>query len=233
MQMETSFSYIEENIKRILDNIEEAKAKYRKNDEKIELIGVTKTVAPEAVNYAVSCGIKLLGENKVQEYLSKKDLYYKEADIHFIGHLQTNKVKNIISDMKLIQSVDSIKLASEINRQAERVNKVQDILIEVNIGNEESKSGIKPDTLGELLSELTSMRNIKVNGLMSIPPAGCSEEYFYRMQQLYIDISAKNVDNINMNVLSMGMSGDYQTSIKYGATMVRIGSALFGARSYK
>ena len=154
MQMETNFAYIDENYKRIVDAMEEAKAKYRKPTDEITLMAVTKTVAPEAVNHAISCGIHTLGENRVQEYLSKKDFYAKDAKVHFIGHLQTNKVKYIIEDMELIHSVDSIKLASEIDRHAARVNKVQDILIEVNVGGEESKSGIAPDQLEELLLSL-------------------------------------------------------------------------------
>ena len=137
--METDFSYIDENLKKILFNVNEAAAKYRKSDEKIRVMAVTKTVAPEAVNHAVGLGIDLLGENRVQEYLSKKDFYSKNADVHFIGHLQTNKVKYIIDSVSLIQSVDSVKLAAEINKNALRVNKLQEILIEVNIGNEESK----------------------------------------------------------------------------------------------
>ncbi|HHX57442.1 MAG TPA: YggS family pyridoxal phosphate-dependent enzyme, partial [Clostridiales bacterium] len=143
--METSFSYIEENYKRILYNVEESVAKYRKVDDKIDIIAVTKTVAPEAVNYAISCGIKKIGENRVQEFLVKKDYYNKKADIHFIGHLQTNKVRYLIDDVALIQSVDSVKIASEINKLAERVGKIQDVLIEVNIGGEESKYGISPN----------------------------------------------------------------------------------------
>ncbi len=231
--MKTDFDYITENYKRIQSEIEEAKAKYRRAEDKVEFMAVTKTVAPEAVNHAVSCGIRLLGENRVQEFESKKAFYDPSAEVHFIGHLQTNKVKYIIEDMALIQSVDSVKLAGEINKQALRVRKTQDILVEVNIGGEESKSGVAPSELEGLLYELADMGNIRVKGLMTIPPPGENEKFLFKMQQLYLDISSKNMDNIDMELLSMGMSGDYAMAVKYGSNLVRIGSALFGARIYK
>lgn len=230
--MKNGFEYITENYRRICAGIEEAKAKYRSPDDNIQLMAVTKTVSPEAVNHAISMGIRLLGENRVQEYESKKDYYNPAASVHFIGHLQTNKVKYIIEDMDLIQSVDSIKLAAEIDRQAKRVNKVQNVLVEVNIGCEESKSGVSPDDLENLLYEAAKFENIHVKGLMTIPPSEKSEKFLCKMQQLYLDISSKNMDNIDMDILSMGMSGDYIKAIEYGSNLVRIGSALFGARKY-
>ena len=232
MQMETSFAYIDENYRRIIETIAQAKAKYRKPTDQITLMAVTKTVPPEAVNHAVGCGVRVLGENRVQEYLSKKEYYSPEAEVHFIGHLQTNKVKYIIDDMALIHSVDSAKLAAEIERQAARLQKVQNILVEVNIGGEVSKSGVSPDALEELLLEIAQMPHIRVKGLMTIPPATGDEKFLYKMQQLYLDISAKNMDNIDMEILSMGMSGDYAAAIRYGSTIVRIGTGLFGARKY-
>lgn len=232
MQMETSFGYIDENYKRITYEIEEAKAKYRKLDEKVTLMAVTKTVPPEAVNHAIGCGIRTLGENRVQEYLSKKEFYLPEAEVHMIGHLQTNKVKYIIDDMTLIHSVDSVHLAKEIDKHAARIQKVQDILIEVNVGGEESKSGVAPEELEDLLLEIGQLSNVHVQGLMTIPPVTGNEKFLYRMQQLYLDISSKKMDNIDMEILSMGMSGDYAAAIRYGSTLVRIGSALFGARKY-
>lgn len=230
--MITGFEYITENYRRICAEIDEAKARYRRPGDKVEVMAVTKTVAPEAVNHAVSLGISLLGENRVQEYESKKELYAPSARMHFIGHLQTNKVKYIINDMELIQSVDSIRLASEIDRQAKRVGKVQDVLIEVNIGGEESKSGISPEELEELLLEAAQLENIRIKGLMTIPPSQNSEKFLCKMQRLYLDISSKNMDNIDMDILSMGMSGDFAKAIEYGSTLVRIGTALFGARNY-
>ncbi len=231
--MGTEYKYISENYKRICAEIEEAKVRYRKPDDRTDIMAVTKTVPPEAVNFAVSCGIRLLGENRVQEYESKKAFYDPSAEVHFIGHLQTNKVKYIVGEMKLIHSVDSIKLASEINRQAAKKGIQQEVLAEVNIGGEESKSGISPEMLPELLYEMSEMPNIRVKGLMTIPPPGDNEKFLCGMQKLFLDISSKNMDNIYMDILSMGMSGDYAAAIKYGSNLVRIGTALFGARNYK
>lgn len=231
--MKTGFDYIEENYKRIVSNINEAKIRYGRENDDIEIIAVTKTVDPEIVNHAItSCGIKTIGENRVQEYLSKKDVY-RPVSVHFIGQLQTNKVKYIIDSADMIQSVDSVKLAGEINRHAERIGKIQDILCEVNIAGEESKGGVAPDSLEEMLYEISELKNIRVMGLMTVPPAYDSEKFLYKMQEKYIDISEKNIDNINMSVLSMGMSGDYELAVRYGSNKVRIGSALFGARVYK
>lgn len=230
--MAADYSYIDENYKRISFEIGEAMAKYRSSDDKLSIMAVTKTVDPMAVNHAAELGIKLLGENRVQEYLSKKDLYNKDTEVQFIGHLQTNKVKYIIDSVSVIQSVDSIKLAKEINRQAEKIGKIQNVLVEVNIGNEESKSGVDKSCLKEILYEAAEMKNIKVCGLMAIPPALGAEKFLCDMQQLHIDISAEKIDNISMDVLSMGMSGDYVDAIKYGSTLVRIGRGLFGPRNY-
>lgn len=230
--METDFSYIDENYKRIVYEIGEAASKYRRSNEKIDIMAVTKTVDPAAVNHAVGLGINLLGENRVQEYMSKKDFYRKNAEIQFIGHLQTNKVKYIIDSVTMIQSVDSIKLAAEVDRHAARIGKVQNILVEVNIGSEETKSGVDKNHLRELLYEMSEMKNIKVCGLMAIPPAIDAERYLCDMQQTYIDISKENINNINMGVLSMGMSSDYVQAVKYGSTLVRIGRGLFGPRKY-
>jgi len=227
--MNPAFGYIDENLKRIFHNVGEAKAKYRSPDDNIRIMAVTKTVAPEKVNYALSKGLDLIGENRVQEYLSKKD-FYDDAEIHFIGHLQTNKVKYIADSVSVIQSVDSLKLASEISRCAKKIGKVQDILIEVNIGGEESKSGIPADRAEELILQVSELDNINVRGMMTIPPAVDSEEFLYKMQCLYIDICSKKIDNINMDILSMGMSGDYAPAVKYGSNILRIGRAIFGER---
>ena len=232
MKMAFDFGYIDENYRRISFEVAEAVAKYRKPDEKVDIMAVTKTVDPAAVNHAAELGIKLLGENRVQEYLSKKDLYNKDTEVQFIGHLQTNKVKYIIDSVSVIQSVDSVKLAKEIDRQAQKIGKVQNVLVEVNIGNEDSKGGIDENCLKELLYESAEMKNIKVCGLMAIPPIENAEKFLCRMQQLYIDISAEKIDNINMDILSMGMSGDYIQAIKYGSNLIRIGRGLFGPRNY-
>lgn len=221
---------ISENLKRIRYDIEEARISHRKPDDSIKIMAVTKTVPYERVNYAITEGITLLGENRVQEYLSKKDFYDKSAEVHFIGHLQSNKIKYIIDSVTMIHSVDSIKLASEINKQAERYEKCIDVLIEVNIGKEESKSGIFPDQLEELIYEVAQLKNIRVRGLMTIPPIFQSEEAFERMQILFNDLQAKRIDNTNIDTLSMGMSSDYALAVKYGSNIVRIGSGLFGTR---
>lgn len=226
------FKYILENYKEICYNIENTKTKYGRTDHCVNLMAVTKTVEPEKINFAISQGITLLGENRVQEYLSKKDEYNKNADVHFIGHLQTNKVKYIINDIKMIQSVDSLKLAKEINRLSEKYNKTMDILVEVNIGNELSKSGVQKESLFELVKNIAELKNISVKGLMTIPPIGCNESIFADMHELFIELEQMNIDNVSMETLSMGMSGDYELAIKHGSNLVRIGTKLFGARKY-
>ena len=221
---------ISENLKRIQYNIEEAKIKYRTPNENIKIMAVTKTIPYERVNYAINEGILLLGENRVQEYLSKKDFYDKRAEVNFIGHLQSNKIKYIVDSITMIHSVDSIKLATEINKQSERIQKCIDVLIEVNIGREESKSGIFPEMLEEFVYEASQLKNIHIRGLMTIPPVFNSEESFEQMQRLFNDLQAKRIDNTNIDNLSMGMSSDYALAVKYGSNIVRIGSGLFGTR---
>lgn len=221
---------ISENIKRIRYNVEEAKAKYRKPDETVRIMAVTKTVSYERVNAAVNEGITLLGENRVQEYLEKKDFYDKKAEINFIGHLQSNKIKYIIDSVTMIHSVDSVRLASEIDRYAEKSGRLMDVLIEVNIGGEESKSGVLPDRLDELLGGVSELKNIRVKGLMSIPPIGKSEESFERLRRIFDDLKSARYENIEMDILSAGMSADYVSAVKYGSNIVRIGSGIFGSR---
>ena len=195
-----SFYDIEENLKEIRFNIAEAVSKYRKPDDNVRLMAVTKTVPFEYVNHAVSLGIDLLGENKVQEYQSKMDYYDKSAEVQFIGHLQTNKVKYIINNVSMIQSVDSLKLASEINRLAAANNLTMDVLCEVNIGGEDSKSGIAPDDLSELLENISQLENIRVRGLMTIPPPTGSDVFLAKMQELFIaerEKKNKKIDSRN------------------------------------
>lgn len=223
-------SIVSENLKRVQYNIAEAKAKYRNENDDVRLMAVTKTVPYEIVNSVIEQGVDLLGENRVQEYLDKKDHYDKNAEVHFIGHLQTNKVKYIVESVKCIHSVDSLKLAAEIERLAEKNGIVMNVLTEVNIGGEESKSGISTDMLDELVYGISEMKNIKLCGLMTIPPVGNSEFYFEKMQRIFEDLKAKKADNVSMDILSMGMSADYVEAIKYGSNIVRVGSAIFGAR---
>ena len=223
-------SIVSENLKRVQYNIAEAKAKYRNENDDVRLMAVTKTVPYEIVNSVIEQGVDLLGENRVQEYLDKKDHYDKNAEVHFIGHLQTNKVKYIVDSVKCIHSVDSLKLAAEIEKLAEKNGIVMNVLTEVNIGGEDSKSGISTDMLDELVYGISEMKNIKLCGLMTIPPVGNSEFYFEKMQRIFEDLKAKKVDNVSMDILSMGMSADYVGAIKYGSNIVRVGSAIFGAR---
>lgn len=230
--MADKFCYVDENLKVINENIAETADKYGRDINSVRLMAVTKTVAPEIVNHAVNLGLKLLGENKVQEFLSKQEIYDKSAEVHFIGHLQTNKVKYIIEPMSMIQSVDNIKLAKEINRLAIAHNKVMDILCEVNIGGEDSKSGVAPDGLRELLEQISEMQGIKIKGLMTIPPPSESDIFLGRMAELFNNIKSAEIPAVAMDELSMGMTHDYQQAIKYGSTIIRIGTGLFGTRNY-
>jgi hypothetical protein len=228
IKVEGTFGYIDENLDRIRNNIAEACSKSGREPESVRLMAVTKTVAPEIVNYAVSKGIDLLGENRVQEYLSKKDIYDKSAEVHIIGHLQTNKVKYIINDVSMIQSVDSVRLLDEISRLAVKNGRTMDILCEVNIGGEDSKSGAAPDGLRELLEAASATEGIRLRGLMTIPPPTDSDVFLGRMKELYDRLS----EEFEMDVLSMGMTHDYAAAIRFGSTLVRVGTGLFGARDY-
>ncbi len=239
---ERSFSEILQDVERnyfeITENIARAAEKSGRKYEDILFLAATKTVEPRIINHAVSLGLKYIGENKVQELLSKYDEYdLNNCDLQFIGHLQTNKVRQIIDKVSMIQSVDSVKLAGEISKQSVKNSLVSDILIEVNIGREENKSGVLTEELEELLGRISEMPAIKVRGLMSVPPI-CEKKtdvckFFDKMHELFIDISAKKMDNIYMDYLSMGMSDDYEEAVLSGANMVRIGSRLFGRRIYR
>lgn len=230
-----SFQNFDNNYKKILENIESAAEKSGRNSEDITLLAATKTVSAELINHAIDSGIKYIGENRVQEFLDKYEKLNREyLRCHFIGRLQSNKVKYIIDKVSMIQSVDSIKLAEKIGDAAQKANKVMDILVEVNIGNESSKAGVAPESLYEFIDEAREIKGIKISGLMTIPPItdkiAAQTDYFARMRQYYVDITAKNIDNVVMNCLSMGMSDDYDLAIEQGANMVRIGSSLFGER---
>ena len=218
---------LEDNFKRISHNIENAMSKAGRTD-KVRLMAVTKTVPPEKINHAVSLGADLLGENRVQEFMGKYEFYDKKCEIHFIGGLQNNKVKYIIDKVSMIHSVDSIKLADEINKRAAALNRTMDILIEVNIGGEESKGGVTPEAAAELSAYCSELTNVRLRGYMTIPPPSeDSSKYFARMQELYLS-SCSEYNSID--TLSMGMSGDYEQAVLFGSNIVRIGSALFGNR---
>ncbi len=237
-EMSSTLEAVRRNYEGITETIARAAQQSGRQPEDITFLAATKTVAPEIINYAIGLGLRHIGENKVQELLSKYDAYdLAHSDLQFIGHLQTNKVRQIIDKVSMIQSVDTLRLAQEIDRQAEKIGRIMDILVEVNIGGEANKSGVSPEGLEELLSQMGGFRHIKVRGLMTVPPI-CDKKaevckFFDRMRQLFIDISAKTLDNVSMDFLSMGMSDDFAEAISSGANMVRIGSALFGARIYR
>ncbi len=218
---------IHENITHILEEL----------DGRARLLLATKTVPAEEINYAVTCGTNLIGENRVQELLEKYDDLDKERmEIHFIGHLQTNKVKYIIDKVSMIHSVDSLSLAREIEKQAAKRGITMRVLAEVNIGNEPGKSGIPLEETEMFVEQLTDFPHLKVCGLMVIPPKTQVPEenlhFFEKIYQKFIDILQKKEDNKNWTVLSAGMSGDYLQAVSRGANLVRVGSGVFGARSY-
>ena len=232
-----SFTDVEYNYQLINERIAEAAQKIGKAREDITFLAATKTVDAATINHAISLGLDHIGENRVQELLAKYEEYDLEnCSLQFIGHLQSNKVRQIVGKVDLIQSVDSFKLANEISAQSLKRNVHTDLLVEVNIGREENKSGVFEENLKELLCQIAELDGISVQGLMTIPPICYNKQkishYFNKMHRLFIDISQKKLDNINMHILSMGMSDDYYEAILEGATMVRIGSALFGARNY-
>ena len=227
---------VTESYRAITERLSEARLRAGRTDE-VRLMAVTKTVSPEAVNHAVSLGVRLLGENRVQEFLDKREEYAPEAEVHFIGGLQTNKVKYMIDKVAMIHSVDNVRLIREIDRRALEHGRIMDILFEINIGGEESKNGIPPDRLDELAQEAAACPNLRVRGLMTIPPIdrdGSSERYYDKMQRLYSDFQSDSraETNFSVDTLSMGMSGDFETAVRYGSTIVRIGSLLFGYRKY-
>lgn len=236
--MERSLTDIKYNYDFINEKIAEAAMKAGKARDDITFLSATKTVEPEYINYAISLGLSYIGENKVQELLSKYDQYNLEnCSLQFIGHLQSNKVRQIVGKVDLIQSIDSMKLAKEVSKCSLKNNITSDILVEVNIGKEENKSGVMPEMLEELVEEISTLPAVNVKGLMTIPPI-CEKKdeirrYFEKMNRLFLDISSKKLDNVSMDILSMGMSSDYYEAILEGANMVRIGSALFGNRIYK
>lgn len=231
------FQAFDDNYREVLEQIARAAERSGRKPEEITLLAATKTVPVEVINHAVSQGLTHLGENRVQELLDKYDALNREqCSLQMIGRLQTNKVKYIVDKVTCIQSVDSVKLAQEISRLCEKAHRIMDILVEVNIGREENKGGVVPDGLMEFLDEIRLLPGIHVNGLMAIPPI-CSDKkilcrYFSAMRQYYVDIKAKSMDNVDMVCLSMGMSSDFSEAIESGATMVRVGSSLFGARAY-
>ena len=226
---------IRENLEEVERRIAAAAERSGRKREDILLVAVTKTHPADMMNEAIRLGVTDIGENKPQEV---RDKYADVLPVkwHLIGHLQTNKVKYVIDKVCLIHSVDSVKLMDEIERQAEKHDVNMDILIQVNISGEETKSGVSVDEVEELLLHAGTLKRVKVKGLMTIAPktddSVTNTLHFDNMRQLFIDIQKKKYDNVNMKYLSMGMSGDYETAIECGANIVRVGSAIFGERDY-
>ena len=234
---EERFLLLEDNLKRVREEIAETAIKNGRNPEEIKLMAVTKTVCPELINHAIDCGVDLIGENKVQEVLLKKDeLHLENCKLHLIGHLQSNKVKKIIGIADMIQSVDSFELASQISRRSEENGIVTDILLEVNIGEDDCKFGYSAQETEEALMKIAPLNGVRVRGMMTVAPnfkdSAKNQSVFANMHKLFIDIGAKKIDNIYMDILSMGMSGDFKEAIAEGLTLVRVGSAIFGDRKY-
>lgn len=228
---------VQDNYKAIKERVEEAAVKAGRDPKDVRLMAVTKTVESVYINKVLDMGADLIGENRVQEFLGKKDeLHLDGVEKHLIGHLQTNKVKQIVGEVDMIESVDSFHLAKEINRVSLNKGVTTKVLVEVNVGKEDSKSGVYIEHLEELLYQISELEAVKVSGLMTIPPICDSEkeisDYFSSMYQSFIDIKGKNIDNVNMDILSMGMSGDFEAAVTNGSNIVRVGSAIFGARKY-
>ena len=228
---------IAENVSNILSRIEAAALAAGRDPKTITLCAATKMNDSNAVREAIRAGIRCCGENRVQELTVKlSENAYDGAEIHFIGHLQTNKVKQVVGKVRLIQSVDSLRLLQTISREAVRQNIQQDILLEINIGQEESKSGFAMEDILPLLENMKDFPNVNVRGLMAIPPVcenpGDNNKFFEEIHTLAVDIKRKKYDNVCMEILSMGMSDDFTDAIAHGSTMIRIGTAIFGARNY-
>ena len=210
--------------------------KGNRNRDDVTLIAVSKTKPVETLHEAYDLGVRIFGENKVQELVDKYEVLPKDISWHMIGHLQRNKVKYIIDKVSCIHSVESVRLAETIEKEAAKHDRIIDVLIEVNVAGEDSKFGLTPEETPAFIEEISKFPHLRVKGLMTIAPfVDNSEEnrpVFKALKKLSVDIEAKNIDNVSMNVLSMGMTNDYQVAIEEGATMVRVGTGIFGERNY-
>ena len=228
---------IAENVAQIRAQLREAAIRAGRNPDEILLCAATKMNDANAVRQAIAAGVDCCGENRVQELTQKlAENAYEGAPVHFIGHLQTNKVRQVVGKVSLIQSVDSLRLLEAIHSEAKKQNIRQDILLQLNIGREESKGGFLPEEIEDVLVRLKNLPHVFVRGLMAIPPicqnTGDNDKFFHKMYQLSVDIRAKKYDNVFVDCLSMGMSDDFEDAICCGSTMIRIGTAIFGARDY-
>ena len=228
---------IAENVARIKAQMAEAALAAGRDPSKILLCAATKMNDADNVRQAIAAGVDCCGENRVQELTQKlSENAYEGAPVHFIGHLQTNKVKQVVGKVSLIHSVDSQRLLEAVNKEAAKQGICQDILLEVNIGNEDSKSGFRKEELPAVLEKTGNFSNIRVRGLMAIPPicqnSTDNHKFFQEMCNLSVDITAKTYDNVSVEIMSMGMSDDFADAIACGSTMIRVGTAIFGARGY-
>ena len=227
---------IQENIKLVEENIKKACEKVGRDVNEVTLIAISKTKPYTAIEEALPTGVKDYGENKVQELCDKYEILPKDIKWHMIGHLQRNKVKYLVGKASLIHSVDSIRLAEQIEKEYAKADEIANILIEVNMAQEESKFGITSEETEQLVREIAKFPHIRIKGLMTIAPYTDNPEsnrvYFRNMKKLSVDIENKNIDNVSMSVLSMGMTGDYQVAVEEGATLVRVGTGIFGERNY-
>ncbi len=230
------YSYLEAHIKEVRQEIAVACQKANRSSDEVLLIGVTKTHEADVMNAGIDYGLTDIAENRVQEIMRKYDDVQKGVKWHLIGHLQTNKVKYIIDKVALIHSLDSLKLADEINKRAQQIDKIQEVLIQVNVAGENQKFGIDPKTLPELIEHCSTLSHIRVLGLMNIAPNIDNKQelrqYFRQMKQLLDTLNDYGYDNIIGKHLSMGMSGDYDIAIEEGSTMIRVGTKIFGRRDY-
>ena len=227
-------SSIQEHIKEVERKIEEACARGNRNREDITLIAVSKTKPLEDLIEAYEAGCRDFGENKVQEILEKAPKMPPDARFHMIGHLQRNKVKQVLPHVVMIHSVDSVRLAEQIQQEAKKLGKTINVLLDVNVAKEESKFGFYPEQVMDAVETISKFSHVRIQGLMTIAPfveePEENREVFQKLYQLSVDIKKKNIDNVNMCVLSMGMTGDYQVAIEEGASMIRVGTGIFGAR---
>ena len=227
---------VAENLVQVQKNIEESCGNVNRDPGEVTLIAVSKTKPVEMLREAYDAGARVFGENKVQEIVDKYDHMPSDVKWHMIGHLQRNKVKYIVDKVAMIHSVDSFRLAETIEKEAAKKNVTVPILIEVNVAQEESKYGLKPEEVLPFIEEIADFSHIQVKGLMTIAPyvenAEENREIFRELKKLSVDIAAKNINNVTMSVLSMGMTGDYMVAVQEGATMVRVGTGIFGARNY-
>ena len=227
---------LQDNLKEIENRVQAACERAGRSRDEVTLIAVSKTKPIEDLTEIYNAGVRDFGENKVQELTDKIEKMPKDIKWHMIGHLQRNKVKYIIDKVELIHSVDSFRLAEEINIQAKKNGIVVPILVEVNIADEESKFGVSKEDAMELVKQIATLDGLTVKGLMSIAPYVVDSEenrpYFHKIKDLSVDISNENIDNVSMDILSMGMSGDFEVAIEEGATMVRVGTGIFGERNY-